>query len=277
MNPSVLINGRPATALDVADRGCHYGDGVFETIAVSGGEPLLWDRHLERLQRGCAHLGIVAPLAQVLTAEARQLVAGRQRAVLKILVTRGPAGRGYAPAPTSVPSRVLLSGPWPDYPAEFAREGVAVRWCAMRLARQPRLAGIKHLNRLEQVLARSEWTGGEAEGLMRDTEGYVIEGTMSNVFAVVRGTLLTPELSQCGVAGVMRAQVIAQARAAGLVCRETVLQPADIESADEIFLTNSLIGLWPVRSLDHRSFPLGPITQQIRATLASAGAVALAP
>ncbi len=272
----VLINGRRTRRLDIADRGLQYGDGLFETVAVARGVPLLWPAHLQRLQHGCARLGIDPPDPAVVRAEADQLCAGRERAVLKIIVTRGLSGCGYLVASDATPTRVLSLAPWPDRPAQQAHTGVAVCWCRTALARQPRLAGLKHLNRLEQVLARAEWAAEYAEGLMRDTEGYVIEGTMSNLFLVARGVLHTPELSQSGVAGVMRAQVLDRARAAGIEWRETWLKPAELESADEIFLTNSLIGVWPVRSLSSREYAIGPITQTIQKALAAAGCVTLA-
>jgi len=272
-----LVNGRPATTVEVADRGFQYGDGLFETIAVRHGSLLLWDLHLDRLSRGCVRLGIPIPSGEVLLREARQLLTHRDRGVLKIVITRGPGGRGYGPPATGEPTRVIQCLDWPNYPDEYARDGVAVRWCATRLARQPRLAGLKHLNRLEQVLARGEWTGPEPEGLMRDAGGYVIEGTMSNVFAVVRGTLLTPDLSECGVSGVVRSKVIELAQHARMEVTVTPIPAETLEQADELFLTNSLIGLWPIRSLADRSFPIGAVTQQIRAALASAGALALAP
>jgi len=158
--------------------------------------------------------------------------------------------------------------PWPDYPEEYRKLGVPVRWCETRLARQPRLAGIKHLNRLEQVLARAEWRDEFAEGLMCDTEGQVIEGTMSNLFLVQKGTLVTPDLSQSGVAGVMRAEVLEQADRLGI---PHVLQPVSVgmvEQAEELFLTNSLIGIWPVARLEAQHYAVaGKITQTLQAAL----------
>jgi len=272
---SVLINGASSEHISVADRGLHYGDGVFETLAVDAGAPLLWEAHLQRLLNGCERLGIPAPDVAVLAHEATQLCAGQARAVLKIIVTRGPSARGYAPPRSANPTRILSCSPWPDHPAAHARHGVAVRWCATPLARQPRLAGIKHLNRLEQVLARAECAASEAEGLMCDTDGFAIEGTMSNLFIVSGDTLITPDLSQSGVAGVLRAQVLAVARDCGLDCREAWLRPAEVEAAKELFLTNSIIGLWPVNRLGTRTYPIGEITQTLQAALAAARAIAL--
>jgi len=270
---AVLVNGAPSGVIPVSDRGLHYGDGLFETLAIDAGRPLLWEAHMQRLRAGCERLRIAAPDAAVLADEAAQLCVGQTRAVLKIIVTRGPAARGYAPPRPATATRILSRTPWPDYPAAFARQGVTVDWCGALLARNPRLAGIKHLNRLEQVLARAECPDALAECLMCDTEGYAIEGTMSNVFLVRGGTLITPDLSQSGVAGVLRAQVLAAARDRGFDCREAWLRPAEFEAAEEVFLTNCIIGLWPVTRLGERTYPLGKITQTLQHALAAARAI----
>lgn len=264
----ILINGQPTGQIDARDRGLHYGDGLFETIAVRDGRPQLWDRHLARLTAGCERLRLPAPDAALLAAEAAQLCDGVAQGVLKIILTRGVGGRGYAiphaDAATAAGrmSRILIRLPAPDYPATHYRDGVAVRLCELRLGDAPALAGIKHLNRLEQVLARSEWSDpGIAEGLMRDAEGAVIEGTMSNLFIVRTGGLETPELTRCGVAGVMRGRIIDRARELGLAVTERRLMPADLAAADECFLCNSLIGIWPVRRIDDNVLPVGPLTR----------------
>src|SRR6266566_8654486 len=188
---TTLVNGAPGASVSVHDRGFQYGDGAFETIAVYRGEPLLWDRHIVRLERGLARLGIASPATNVLRTEAERLCHGVARAVLKLVVTRGVGGRGYAAVATLDATRVLILNPWPDYPAAFTTEGVAVRLCSTILGRNPRLAGIKHMGRLEQVLARAELGAEHAEGLVCDADGDVIEATMSNVFAVIGGSLVT--------------------------------------------------------------------------------------
>ncbi|HEX9626359.1 MAG TPA: aminodeoxychorismate lyase [Acidiferrobacterales bacterium] len=266
-----LVDGRAADSLPLDDRGLHYGDGVFETVAVCAGRPLLWERHLERLRRGCARLGLLAPDAQGLSDELAALCrdAG-PRAVVKLIVTRGGGGRGYAPPDDARTRRILLSLPWPDHDPLSAVRGVMVRRCRTTIGRNPLLAGIKHLNRLEQVLARREWRDEFAEGLLSDADGCVIEGTMSNLFLVSRGTLITPDLSQSGVAGVMRAEVLEAARALGIAVAERGVPAAELAAADEMFLTNSLIGLWPVRRLDDRDFPIGELTQTLQKATAGA-------
>ncbi len=264
----MLINGAASTQLDARDRGLHYGDGVFSTLRVRDGEAALWEQHIERLCSGCRHLGIAPPDAQRLQAEARQVCAGAVRGVLKIIITRGVGGRGYAPLRVSAPTRIVALHPWPEVPEKNWHEGVRVRVNSLRLTRTPRLAGIKHLNRLEQVLARAEWDDATiAEGLMLDDNDQVIEATAANVFVVRGGELLTPALHECGVAGVMRAVILQLAHAAGLQARECRLRLDDVRGADEIFLTNSVIGVWPVRELDTISKPIGLVTQRIVALL----------
>lgn len=259
-----LINGQESASVDVTDRGLQYGDGLFETIAVGDGRISLWDRHLERLADGCRRLAIVMPDQQLLRDEVQRVAGNVARAVVKIIVTRGSGGRGYRPDGCTLPTRVVQGLPWPKLPEAAARDGVHVRWCTLQLARQPRLAGLKHLNRLEQVLARAEWRDEYAEGLMRDTAGLVIEGTMSNLFIVHQGVLTTPDLSESGVAGVVRAEVLARAPTLGIPVAVQAVTPAMVEAADELFLTNSLIGLWPIRQLETRNYVVGRITQALQ-------------
>ncbi|MBI3775969.1 MAG: aminodeoxychorismate lyase [Gammaproteobacteria bacterium] len=264
----MLINGTASTQLDARDRGLHYGDGVFTTLRVRDGTAALWEQHAARMQSGCRQLGIALPDTAQLHAEAQQVCAGATRGVLKMLITRGAGGRGYAPPRASTPTRMVALYPWPEFPATHWREGVAVRVNTMRLARNPQLAGIKHLNRLEQVLARAEWDDADiAEGLMLDDAHQVIEATAANIFVVRDGALLTPQLHECGVAGVMRAEIMRLSQLSGQPVQECALSLDDVRGADEMFLTNSVIGVWPVRKLDTLAKPVGPRTQAIAAML----------
>ncbi len=258
-----LVNGAAGESLSLHDRGLHYGDGLFETIAVVNGAMPLWSRHMDRLQRDARRLGMSPPETSLLRDEAARLCAGARRAVLKIILTRG-AGRGYRFSPAMPPTRILYRYPWPDYPSCHAEYGVRARVCELRLGRNPRLAGIKHLNRLEQVLARSEWEDENiAEGLLLDELGHVVEGTQSNLFVVRDGRLLTPALSYCGVAGVMRGLIMDEAPRLGIFCEEATLRLGDVLEADEVFFCNSLIGIWPVRALGEVRYPPGEITSRL--------------
>ncbi|PYC24624.1 aminodeoxychorismate lyase [Aquipseudomonas alcaligenes] len=263
------VDGRPATELPLSDRGLAYGDGLFETIAVRRGRAVLLPRHLARLAEGLRRLAIDLDLV-ALEAELRAFFAELGEGVAKLLVTRGDGLRGYAPPQPARPRRILLGSPLPSYPAANAEQGVRLFSCRTRLAEQPLLAGLKHLNRLEQVLARGEWQDAAfAEGLMRDTSGRVIEGVFSNLFLVRDGVLLTAELSRCGVAGVMRAEVLEQAARLGIPCEIRDIGFDELLAADELFLCNSLYGIWPVRELAASVWPAGPLTRKLQALIRS--------
>lgn len=260
----VLVDGQPARSVAVLDRGLHYGDGVFETIAIRDGVAPLRERHWQRLQDGCRRLGIPAPRGEVLGEELGRLAGGAARAVVKVIVTRGSGGRGYSPPQDVRPTRILLRYGWPQIAATHWSDGIAVRFCDTTLGRNPQLAGIKHLNRIEQVLARREWQDPAiAEGLMCDEQGRVIEATACNVFMLTQGALLTPDLSACGVAGVMRALVLELAAQAGLETRIEALGREQLLAADSVFLTNSLVGIWPVRRIGEQRFAIEDTVREL--------------
>lgn len=272
MTESCWINGKPARSVDVADRGLQYGDGLFETLPIIRGRPMLLDAHLARLQRGARALKFPEPDLPLLEREMTEAARSRERAVMKLILTRGPSGRGYRIPEPANPSRILTLSDWPPYPVETLSEGVKVRLCSQRLSIQPALAGLKHLNRLEQVLARSEWDDpGVAEGLMLDTADRLVCGTMSNIFIRFGTQLVTPVLSRCGVRGIMRDQVRMAATALGLPCTESDLSPELLRQADEMFVTNALIGLWPVRQVDDHVLPEMQSWALIREWLAGQG------
>ena len=258
------VDGCPADTLPLKDRGLAYGDGVFETIVVKSGQPLLLERHLQRLETGCRRLSI--PLEPALArSEMIRFAAQLENGVMKLIVTRSDSQRGYAPVAHAPSRRILQGGPVPAYPAAHAQQGVRLFACRTRLAEQPLLAGLKHLNRLEQVLARAEWSDDEhAEGLMRDTSGRVIEGVYSNLFLVSEGRLRTADLSRSGVAGVMRAELLDQARALGIEVVIGDVHLSDLARADEVFICNSVYGVWPVNGLESLNWPVGPLTRKLQ-------------
>lgn len=267
----ILINGQDSDQLSVHDRGLHYGDGLFETIAVLEGQPLCWERHLGRLQRGCERLGITSPPAALLQEESLRLCGNAAKGVLKIIITRGAGGRGYQPPQLDQPTRLIGLYDWPDYPAAYQTDGIETTVCESRLGHNPLLAGIKHLNRLEQVIGRAELAKGNfPEGVVLDIADSVIEGTMSNIFCVNDDTLMTPELGLCGVAGIIREQILQLAGELGLKLTISPLTLNDIQHANEIFFCNSIMGIWPVIRLHQKQFAIGPWTEAIRAQLISA-------
>ena len=254
-----LINGEIADKLSLSDRGLHYGDGVFETIAVKRGQVEYLNPHLRRLVRGCQTIGIEAPASDLLMDDIASVCRDADYAVLKIIITRGQGDRGYRPNTSTQPTRIVTLHPWPRYSAQCCEKGILATVCKARLSRNPSLAGIKHLNRLEQVVARGEWRDEFREGLMLDTDGAVIEGTMSNFFLVYDERLVTPQLSQAGVAGVMREQILGCAVKLGIPTSICELKLSDVQKAESAFFCNSLIGIWPVRRLGRVDFEGSPI------------------
>jgi 4-amino-4-deoxychorismate lyase len=256
----LLINGELSTQISASDRGLLYGDGLFETIAVADSRPCLWERHYQRLEAGGSCLGIPIPASEILLQEIRQEIDSNQNGVIKLIITRGEGARGYAPSKNPTPNRIVQYSPWPDYPTELQTDGVRARVCSTRLGANRALAGIKHLNRLEQVMARSEWDDSEInEGIMLDARGQVIEGTMSNIFMLKDGVLHTPDLSECGVAGIMRGLVLDTAQEQGLDINIGHIPLSELLHADSVMLTNSLIGICPVKSLDEREYDLSQL------------------
>lgn len=270
------IDGQPATGLPLDDRGLAYGDGLFETIRVARGKMPLLDRHLARLLQGGARLGLSFD-ESILRTEVASFLAEEAAGIasrdcdgytLKIIVTRGSTGRGYRPQPGAIARRILLLFPFVSQPPAHARDGIALYACRHRLAINPALAGLKHLNRLEQVIARAEWSDDvHAEGLLCDGEGRPVEGTMSNLFVVRGPSLQTPLLTRCGVAGVMRAWLLERAAAFSLDVSERDLSRDDLHDADELFMCNSQIGIWPVRAFEGRNFVPGPVTRRLQAAV----------
>jgi len=189
--------------------------------------------------------------------------------VLKLMVTRGISGRGYKISGDESPSLIWTHYELPDYPAAFFLEGVDTHVCRTMVSRNPALAGIKHLNRLENVLARQEWQTEYQEGLMCDEFGNIIEGTMSNFFAFKNNILVTPDLTAAGVSGIMRQHILDIARQKGITTEIRDIPIAELDTIDGAMLTNCLIGAWPVRSIDHRRYPIQPFCQSLQAHVAT--------
>jgi 4-amino-4-deoxychorismate lyase len=266
----VLVNGIPDRQVAPLDRAVHFGDGLFETIACRRGRPRFLSLHLERLELGCTRLGIDPGNLDDLRGEVRALAREVDSAIVKVLVTRGTAlARGYAVTGREKATRITLRYAWPSETASASQDGVQVRTAAMRLGENPALAGLKHCNRLEQVLARREWTDPDiSEALLFSSSDRLVSGTMSNVFIVQGSRLRTPRVDLCGVAGVMRHVVLREAANAGIPVQEDVLSAEDLRSANELFLTNARIGIWPVRAHDGRPISPGPLTRRLQQLIA---------
>lgn len=255
MNALIFRGNEPIDHIAPNDRGLAYGDGLFETLLADQGELVWWDRHWQRLAAGALRLAIVLPEERVMKSAALEL-AQRRRAVIKIILTRGESGRGYAPV--SAPGTAIVS----VHPAPARRDApVALRWCRTPIARQPALAGIKHLNRLENVLARSEWTTPDfADGLMCDGQGDVICATSANLFVYRDGRWVTPDLSHCGIDGVARQWLLG-------LCPDAVvgrISRDDVAGADAVFLCNSVRGMMEVNRIETIKLPASDAFRELQ-------------
>ncbi|MGD2129236.1 MAG: aminodeoxychorismate lyase [Lysobacterales bacterium] len=261
-----LVDGEISDRLPVSDRGLQYGDGLFETLAVFGGQPRFWQGHMDRLATGCERLGLPVTPQQVLLREVHTVSAGQGDCVVKIILTRGNSGRGYAPEIPAHTRRVVCSYAWPHDPGDLVQTGIRARICDLRLGLQPALSGLKHLNRLEQVMARSEWNDASVhEGILLDPEDHIVSAISSNIFLVHSGRLLTPRLDRCGVRGVMRSAILAAFRER---CEQRRITVDMLPEADEVFLCNAVRGIFPVTRVDHWEFDIGPVTREVKEWLA---------
>ncbi len=261
-----LLNGHDNNSLPISDRGLHYGDGLFETLEILQGQPLFLSQHLKRLQLGCHRLKIPAFDTQLLSQEAIRLCADHDRGVLKIIVTRGSGGRGYRQPESVDATRIMGVYPYPAYPQDYAEIGVALTFCQHPVSINPVLAGIKHLNRLDQVMARSEWQDEcFQEGIMSDSQGNLVEGTMSNLFWLRDQTVYTPSLTQAGIDGIVRQWLISYLQANAIAVEVGHYTAEHLSNANEVWVTNSVIGIWPVRAIMDQDLILGPFTRQLQA------------
>jgi 4-amino-4-deoxychorismate lyase len=257
-----LVDGEIADRVSAMDRGLLYGDGLFETMAVRQGTPRFWQGHMDRLTAGCERLGLPQTPQEILLREVQTVSTGQRRCVVKIIITRGTTGRGYAPEPEARGNRIVCSWPWPHDPGDLVQTGIRTRICALRIGVQPELAGIKHLNRLEQVMARSEWSDRAIhEGILLDHDDFVVSAISSNLFLVQGERLLTPRLDRCGVRGVMRSAILSAFRER---CEQRRITLDMLPEADEVFVCNAVRGIFPVTRIDHWEYGIGPVTREVQ-------------
>lgn len=230
-----------------------YGQCVFETIAISNGKPCLLDSHLDRLCYGAKVLNIEVDRA-VVAGEVLSLATSLDKAIVRVNVTMGEGGRGYQNPSKQKTTRIVSLHDYPAHDKRYWSEGVMLGLAEVRLSKQPSLAGIKHGNRLEQIIARSQWKEDWQEALLLDSDDQVIEATQSNIFLIKNNKLVTPSLDASGVAGVMRQCVINEAKDNGF---DVLIKPVSVDEvmrADEVFLTNSVIGIWPVNEFNQMKY-----------------------
>lgn len=256
----MLVNGKEQNTIEIMDRGFQYGDGLFETIEVRQNVPIFLERHLQRLNTDSQRLYLPKLDLNLIRSEVKQLCQNAGNAVLKIMVTRGVGGRGYRQPEIIYPTRILSLHPFPEYPQSFYTDGIVARICNTKLGLNSTLAGIKHLNRLEQILARAEWNDSEIhEGIMLDFNNCVIEGTMTNLFYSKNGKIFTSSLNLCGIAGILRSWILEQMNVI-----EHNFYTDNLQQADEIFVCNSVMGICGVRQIEQQHFPIGKIITKLQ-------------
>ena len=267
-----LINGLEQDTLPASDRATQFGDGCFTTARILEGDVCLLDAHLRRLQDACQTLLIPFTQWEILEHEMRQLASGKTSGVLKVIISRGSGGRGYSGAACQHPTRILSVSAYPAHYARWREEGVTLTLSPVRLGRNPMLAGLKHLNRLEQVLIRTHLEQTDAdEALVLDSEGFITECCAANLLWRKGREVFTPSLAQAGVNGIMRQFCLQQPAHAGFRVVEVNAKEEALLSADEVVICNALMPVIAVRAYDQQRWSsrelfqfLAPICEQTR-------------
>lgn len=277
-----MVNDAFVDQLSVADRGLAFGDGLFETMRLSAGRIPLLEYHLDRMDAGCRALAI--PVSRTLIRSSLETfiaaISDPAPSVVKLMVTRGPGGQGCRPpsAQSCRPSIIWQSLPLSDT-AQLSHTGIILQSCPVPIYTNPHLAGIKHLNRLNYVMAAVDLPEDpQVQGLLTDEKGSVLESLHHNLFFVKDGLLVTPQLTTAGVKGVMRRLILERlAPACAVEVKERQFYADELLLADEVFLTNGVRGIWPVRAFAATQWPVpGPITARLQSrveAIFAAGAV----
>ncbi len=254
--------------MSVYDHGLLYGDGIYETMRAYEGVVFMLDRHIERLRRSAALIKLGLP-DDVYIRDAVSLALGANKlseAYVRITVSRGRGPIGLDPALCPEPTFIVFAEPFKRYPESLYREGVKLVIARTRrnivAAIDPR---IKSLNFLNNILAKMEAKErGAYEAVMLNSEGFLAEGTVSNIFFVNGSTVCTPS-SEVGILdGITREAVIGLAQKSGLTAKEGKFVPEDLLEASEVFFTNTTSEVMPVSQVEDMRYPVGEITKRLR-------------
>lgn len=258
-----LINGQQSDQVETSDRALQFGDGCFTTALIVDGNVMRLADHLQRLREGCERLGIAFSHWQALTEEMSTVAQEWSRGVLKVILSRGSGGRGYAISGCDSPLRIVSASAYPSHYDQWRVSGIRLHSCPLRLGINPALAGIKHLNRLEQVMIRRFIDEcGADEALVLDHQQRVVECCTANIFWRKGEEWLTPRVDEAGVDGTMRRYLIRLLSEWGYPCHQVFAGPQEVLAADEVFICNALMPVIPVIGIDDIRFPVGELTQQ---------------
>lgn len=260
-----LVNGQPQESISVKDRSFQYGDGCFTTMRTKNGEVQNWPLHIERMQSCMDVLGINSPDWKRVKSWLDRAALPESFAGLKLHISRGDGGRGYSPKGVDEPVITISAFAFPQHYYDWREHGIELGVCEKKMGLNPLLAGHKHNNRLEQVLFKAEADkAGVADAVVLDINDHVIETTMANLFWVKGNRLYTPSLDMSGVAGVIRRLIKQGAKQKGLnmVCGQFELEQLD--NAEEVFISNSILGVAPVIKIGDKRFNIGQVTRSFQ-------------
>tara|TARA_R110002110_G_scaffold404606_1_gene623185 strand:- start:227702 stop:228601 length:900 start_codon:yes stop_codon:yes gene_type:complete len=273
---NTFLNGQRTDSPLLLDRALHYGDGLFETMAIRSPiedishHPLL-TYHLKRLQHGCERLFFPALEAQNIIKQINNFLAQVHISqpdfepwVLKLILTRGVGQRGYAIPECQKPNIILIQSKWPSYAVDYSLSGIRAEFSKITLYPEPNTAGVKHLNRLTQVLASQSLSLDCQEAVLLDDDNFAVEGIKSNLFAVIDGQLHTPCLNRQGILGVTRAWILDLCRELNIDVKIFPIQKANLLDAEQIFVCNSIMGIWPIIKLESKQFVVGDLSRHLQ-------------
>lgn len=242
------VNGQQQQNVDASDRAIQFGDGCFTTLAVEHGNPILLPAHINRLIQGCDTLFLPHPNWIELEKHIIDIASYTQmKGVIKVIISRGCGGRGYSSHGFITPTVITSLSSYPTHYSQQQSEGISLGISSVTLGKNPILAGIKHLNRLEQVLIKYHLEKTEFDDvLVCDNEGYLVEANAANLFWRKGNVLFTPDLTNSGVNGIMRQSIFQLAHKLNWKIDIVREKPETLYQADEIWLTNSLMPVLPV-------------------------------
>ncbi len=258
-----LIRDLDSDHIDHQDRAFHYGDGLFETMLLTGGQINYWPEHYTRLRNSAERLSIQCPDKNWFEENLLPYIDLNQNLIIKIILSRGSGGRGLS-LPDELDSNIYIF----KYPKASNSNSKLIKavFSEITLPRNNNLSGLKHLNRLDYILATLELKKrpGFNEAVLSDTDGQVIEGIINNLFFVKNNTICTPDLKTSGVNGIMRQLILKKLKQLKKDVKIDLFNRQDVISADECFLCNSVLGIQPIILIEDSQFKIGPITQYLQ-------------
>ena len=262
MNPIVLINGEEQSKISIFSRNMQYGDGLFETCVAKGNQILFWSSHLERLNIGCERLNIknVDETDWISDINKAFALSAYSNCIVKLILSRGDSSRGYGYKDDIVPVRVVIIS---EIKKTVVNNSFSLEFSDSGYHSNPQLAGIKHCNSQEQILARSNLSSDE--GIMLDENENVISVTQGNIYLLIGNTLFTPKLDKCGVVGSRRSLILELAKSLNIEAKEDLISTDKLKQADEVFISNSVIGIQSVKYIEGDSLGDNPLTEEIKA------------